>query len=142
MVFVANLSSEQISSVEEFDAIYKCVPCLPNCSCFLFVELFPSQATKNRSVGATYLNRASSRSHAVLTIEVRMVDPVENKSSENTCLSSFAELTSVQLLQGKSTLSISLVPRTTRSVMCIPTMAERCSTNLYPAHWQRRLPYG
>ncbi|THU97730.1 kinesin-domain-containing protein [Dendrothele bispora CBS 962.96] len=55
LVFVANLSSIPIDSVEQFDRIY-------------------AQATKNRSVGATNLNRASSRSHAVLTIEVAMVD--------------------------------------------------------------------
>ncbi|GLB45200.1 putative TRAFAC class myosin-kinesin ATPase superfamily, kinesin family protein [Lyophyllum shimeji] len=59
MVFVANLTAEPIATVEEFDAIY-------------------NQATKNRSVGATNLNRASSRSHAVLTIEVRMSDPTRN----------------------------------------------------------------
>jgi len=39
-----------------------------------------SQATKHRSVGATNLNRASSRSHAVLTIEATMVDAVANTS--------------------------------------------------------------
>ncbi|KAG5641661.1 hypothetical protein DXG03_004527 [Asterophora parasitica] len=61
MVFVANLTSEPISTVEEFDTIY-------------------NQATKHRSVGATNLNRASSRSHAVLTIETRMFDPVENRT--------------------------------------------------------------
>ncbi|EEB99588.1 hypothetical protein MPER_00708, partial [Moniliophthora perniciosa FA553] len=59
MVFVANLSSLPLASVEDFDSIY-------------------SQATKNRSVGATNLNRASSRSHAVLTIEVTLVDSVRN----------------------------------------------------------------
>ncbi|KAK1235291.1 hypothetical protein PQX77_001495 [Marasmius sp. AFHP31] len=58
-VFVANLSSIPIVSEEEFDGIY-------------------TEATKNRSVGATNLNRASSRSHAVLTIEVKMLDPVRN----------------------------------------------------------------
>ncbi|KAG6906300.1 hypothetical protein DXG01_014669 [Tephrocybe rancida] len=61
MVFVANLTSEPISSVDEFDAIY-------------------NRATKHRSVGSTNLNHASSRSHAVLTIEARMYDPVENKT--------------------------------------------------------------
>ncbi|TFK19328.1 kinesin-domain-containing protein [Coprinopsis marcescibilis] len=59
MVFVANLSSVVVKSVEEFDQIY-------------------SQATRNRSTGATNLNRASSRSHAVLTVEARMVDDVAN----------------------------------------------------------------
>ncbi|KAJ8075841.1 hypothetical protein PM082_021473 [Marasmius tenuissimus] len=58
-VFVANLSSIPIVNEEEFDGIY-------------------TEATKNRSVGATNLNRASSRSHAVLTIEVKMLDPVRN----------------------------------------------------------------
>ncbi|KAG6900381.1 hypothetical protein C0993_011731 [Termitomyces sp. T159_Od127] len=61
MVFVANLTSEPISSVEEFETIY-------------------NRATKHRSVGSTNLNRASSRSHAVLTIEARLYDPVENKT--------------------------------------------------------------
>ncbi|KAG1888061.1 P-loop containing nucleoside triphosphate hydrolase protein [Suillus subluteus] len=51
-VFVANLSSVPIASVEEFTAIY-------------------SQASKQRSVGATNLNRSSSRSHAMLTLEER-----------------------------------------------------------------------
>ncbi|KAG7085767.1 hypothetical protein E1B28_003308 [Marasmius oreades] len=61
MVFVANLSSISISNADEFDAIY-------------------GQATKNRSVGATNLNRASSRSHAVLTIEITMLDAINNKT--------------------------------------------------------------
>ncbi|KAJ3566458.1 hypothetical protein NP233_g6991 [Leucocoprinus birnbaumii] len=61
MVFVANLSSVPIESVAEFEAIY-------------------NQATKNRSIGATNLNRASSRSHAILTIEIMMVDPSEQKT--------------------------------------------------------------
>jgi len=39
-----------------------------------------SAATKHRSVGATNLNHASSRSHAVLTIEATMLDPVANMS--------------------------------------------------------------
>ncbi|PPQ74075.1 hypothetical protein CVT24_012945 [Panaeolus cyanescens] len=55
VVFVANLSRVPLSSVEEFDSIY-------------------TAATKHRSVGATNLNRASSRSHAVLTIEATMLD--------------------------------------------------------------------
>ncbi|KAF5336250.1 hypothetical protein D9758_014358 [Tetrapyrgos nigripes] len=59
MVFVANLSSVPMDSVEQFDRIY-------------------AQATKNRSVGSTNLNRASSRSHAVLTVEVAMVDTVQH----------------------------------------------------------------
>ncbi|KAF9260345.1 kinesin-domain-containing protein [Marasmius fiardii PR-910] len=60
-VFVANLSSIPIATVEEFDSIY-------------------AEATKNRSVGATNLNRASSRSHAVLTIEVTMLDSFNNRT--------------------------------------------------------------
>lgn len=39
-----------------------------------------SEATKNRSIGATNLNRASSRSHAILTIEIMMNDPTEHRS--------------------------------------------------------------
>ncbi|PFH48968.1 hypothetical protein AMATHDRAFT_5329 [Amanita thiersii Skay4041] len=61
MVFVANLTSLPIASVEEFDSIY-------------------NRASKHRSVGATNLNRASSRSHAVLTIEVAMLDSADNKT--------------------------------------------------------------
>ncbi|KAF9225788.1 kinesin-domain-containing protein [Gyrodon lividus] len=60
-VFVANLTSLPIASVEEFDAIY-------------------SLASRHRSVGATNLNRASSRSHAVLTIEVTMTDSAAQKT--------------------------------------------------------------
>ncbi|CAA7268260.1 unnamed protein product [Cyclocybe aegerita] len=59
MVFVANLTSCPISNVAEFDSTY-------------------NNATLRRSVGATNLNRASSRSHAILTIEATMVDPVAN----------------------------------------------------------------
>ncbi|KAJ6583010.1 kinesin-like protein [Mycena vulgaris] len=53
-VFVAGLASAPVGSVEEFDRIY-------------------STATARRSVGATLLNRASSRSHAVLTLALRVV---------------------------------------------------------------------
>ncbi|KAH0826644.1 P-loop containing nucleoside triphosphate hydrolase protein [Lanmaoa asiatica] len=60
-VFVANLSSLPIASVDEFDVIY-------------------SRASRHRSVGATNLNRASSRSHAVLTIEVTMTDSAAQKT--------------------------------------------------------------
>ncbi|KAJ7697614.1 P-loop containing nucleoside triphosphate hydrolase protein [Mycena rosella] len=52
-VFVAGLSSAPVRSVEEFDKVY-------------------STATARRSVGATLLNRASSRSHAVLTLSLRV----------------------------------------------------------------------
>ncbi|CAK5262663.1 unnamed protein product [Mycena citricolor] len=51
-VFVAGLLSTSISSTAEFDSLY-------------------STATKRRSVGATLLNRASSRSHSVLTLYLR-----------------------------------------------------------------------
>ncbi|OAX36355.1 kinesin-domain-containing protein [Rhizopogon vinicolor AM-OR11-026] len=60
-VFVANLTSIPIASIEEFVAIY-------------------SQASKHRSVGATNLNRASSRSHAMLTLEVTMTDSLAQRS--------------------------------------------------------------
>ncbi|KAA1472399.1 kinesin-domain-containing protein [Dentipellis sp. KUC8613] len=59
-VFVANLNSTPIESAEEFEKLY-------------------SMANKQRSVGATLLNRASSRSHAIVTIEVKMVHQAENK---------------------------------------------------------------
>ncbi|KAG2008077.1 kinesin, variant 2 [Coprinopsis cinerea AmutBmut pab1-1] len=59
MVFVANLSSVPIESAEEFEQIY-------------------NQATRNRSVGSTNLNRASSRSHAVLTVEATMIHDDSN----------------------------------------------------------------
>ncbi|KAF8650678.1 hypothetical protein AX16_005116 [Volvariella volvacea WC 439] len=55
LVFVANLTSLDIDSVAEFEAIY-------------------TRATKQRSVGATNLNRASSRSHAIVTIEATSID--------------------------------------------------------------------
>ncbi|KAJ6557861.1 P-loop containing nucleoside triphosphate hydrolase protein [Mycena capillaripes] len=59
MVFVAGLTSTPIANVAEFDGLY-------------------SMVTARRSVGATLLNRESSRSHAVLTLtlRVRVVDPV------------------------------------------------------------------
>lgn len=60
-VFVANLTSLPIQSVDEFDAIY-------------------SRASRHRSVGATNLNRSSSRSHAVLTLEVTMTDSTAQKT--------------------------------------------------------------
>jgi hypothetical protein len=43
-------------------------------------HVFFSRANKQRSVGATNLNRASSRSHAVLTIEVTMPDEATGRS--------------------------------------------------------------
>ena len=39
-----------------------------------------SKASKARSVGATNLNRASSRSHAVLTVEMNILDEERQKS--------------------------------------------------------------
>lgn len=60
-VFVANLTSIPMDSVADFERIY-------------------SQASKNRSVASTNLNRASSRSHAILTVTVTLTDPTENKT--------------------------------------------------------------
>ncbi|KAJ7634481.1 kinesin-like protein [Roridomyces roridus] len=54
MVFVAGLVSSPITSVTDFQTLY-------------------DTATARRSVGATLLNRASSRSHAVLTLNIRRV---------------------------------------------------------------------
>ncbi|EPQ52051.1 kinesin-domain-containing protein [Gloeophyllum trabeum ATCC 11539] len=54
-VFVANLSTEPIDTYADFDALF-------------------SRANKQRSVGATNLNRASSRSHAILSMEITMRD--------------------------------------------------------------------
>ncbi|KAH9042670.1 P-loop containing nucleoside triphosphate hydrolase protein [Lactarius pseudohatsudake] len=52
-VFVANLSSVPIQDVSDFNKLY-------------------TIANKQRSVGSTLLNRASSRSHAILTLEVKL----------------------------------------------------------------------
>ncbi|KAL0959519.1 hypothetical protein HGRIS_011233 [Hohenbuehelia grisea] len=60
-VFVANLTTESITDFTEFDAIY-------------------ARATKRRSVGATNLNRASSRSHAILSIHVLVPDSAHGKT--------------------------------------------------------------
>ncbi|KAH7912354.1 P-loop containing nucleoside triphosphate hydrolase protein [Hygrophoropsis aurantiaca] len=60
-VFVANLTSLPIQSAQEFDSLY-------------------ARASKHRSVGSTNLNRASSRSHAVLTITVTMTDSMAQKT--------------------------------------------------------------
>ncbi|CAL1699805.1 unnamed protein product [Somion occarium] len=60
-VFVANLSSQVVDRVEEFHQIY-------------------SEATLRRSVASTNLNRASSRSHAILTITVTISDPTLGKA--------------------------------------------------------------
>ncbi|THG95584.1 hypothetical protein EW026_g6088 [Hermanssonia centrifuga] len=44
------------------------------------VESLAERAMKSRSVASTNLNRASSRSHAILTVNVTLTDPVENKT--------------------------------------------------------------
>jgi kinesin family protein 22 len=62
-----------------------------------------SAATKHRSVGATNLNRASSRSHAILTIEASIVDPVANIST-SIFFSGFHLLNSISALTGKINL--------------------------------------
>ncbi|KIJ38885.1 hypothetical protein M422DRAFT_230962 [Sphaerobolus stellatus SS14] len=59
-IFVANLSEKSIGSFQEFDRIY-------------------SHACKSRSTGSTNLNRASSRSHALLTLTVTKLDVSANK---------------------------------------------------------------
>ena len=79
-VFVANLSSVPVETPEEFDQIYSCV---------LFNSLLAPvsyhwlcrRAMKSRSVASTNLNRASSRSHAILTVIVSLTDPSGNKSA-------------------------------------------------------------
>ncbi|KAH8106540.1 kinesin-domain-containing protein [Phellopilus nigrolimitatus] len=60
-VFVANLSTMPLSSVAGFDRTY-------------------AAATKRRTTGSTNLNRASSRSHAILTIYVHMIDTVAGQT--------------------------------------------------------------
>ena len=85
-MFVANLSSHPVTSVEEFGNLYKSVA---NDHLFRSFNLIPSPssiANKQRSVGSTNLNRASSRSHAILTIEATMVDPVANTSMNMFCI--------------------------------------------------------
>ncbi len=57
--------------------------CVSPCSSpFFHSQLTPSyrRATNNRSVGATKLNHASSRSHAVLTIDVTMPEGDRSES--------------------------------------------------------------
>ncbi|KAI0087443.1 P-loop containing nucleoside triphosphate hydrolase protein [Irpex rosettiformis] len=61
VVFVANLTALPVASYENFERIY-------------------ARASKHRSVASTNLNRASSRSHAILTITVTISDPVENRT--------------------------------------------------------------
>ncbi|KAI0067006.1 kinesin-domain-containing protein [Artomyces pyxidatus] len=60
-VFVANLMSVPLKTPQAFETLY-------------------TTANKQRSVGSTLLNRASSRSHAVLTLEIQMVDSQEGKT--------------------------------------------------------------
>ncbi|TDL18799.1 kinesin-domain-containing protein [Rickenella mellea] len=54
-VFVANVNRQVISDSDEFEQLF-------------------ATAMKRRSTGATNLNRASSRSHAILTIEVKVTN--------------------------------------------------------------------
>ena len=49
-------------------------------------QSFVSAATKRRSTGATNFNRASSRSHAILTISVQMDDPEADQSEYQMCI--------------------------------------------------------
>ncbi|KAH9050274.1 P-loop containing nucleoside triphosphate hydrolase protein [Lactarius hengduanensis] len=60
-VFVANLSSVPIQDVSDFNKLY-------------------TIANKQRSVGSTLLNRASSRSHAILTLEVKLTRQDKSRS--------------------------------------------------------------
>ncbi|KAJ8457479.1 hypothetical protein ONZ45_g18296 [Pleurotus djamor] len=64
-VFVANLTYEPLSTSTEFDALY-------------------ARANKHRSVGATNLNRASSRSHAILLLRITITDPTSNRTLTGT----------------------------------------------------------
>ncbi|KAI5118492.1 hypothetical protein M0805_003523 [Coniferiporia weirii] len=61
-VFVAHLSTMPLSSVSDFDRAY-------------------AAATKRRSTGSTNLNRASSRSHAILTLYVNMMDAAVGRTT-------------------------------------------------------------
>ncbi|KAJ7581037.1 kinesin-like protein [Mycena floridula] len=61
VVFVANLTAKPISSVAEFHSTY-------------------NRASKQRSVAATNLNHSSSRSHAILTLQVTMTDSAHNQT--------------------------------------------------------------
>ncbi|RPD53144.1 kinesin-domain-containing protein [Lentinus tigrinus ALCF2SS1-7] len=58
-VFVANLSMVPVDTLQDFDSIF-------------------ARANKQRSVSSTNLNSVSSRSHAILTLHVSVVDPVHN----------------------------------------------------------------
>jgi kinesin family protein 22 len=61
-VIVVNLSEKPIASFQEFDKIY-------------------SPACKSRSTGATNLNHASSRSHAILAITVTKLDLAKQRGT-------------------------------------------------------------
>ncbi|RDX42160.1 kinesin-domain-containing protein [Lentinus brumalis] len=58
-VFVANLSIVPVNTLQDFDKLF-------------------TSANKQRSVSSTNLNSVSSRSHAILTLHVSVVDPVHN----------------------------------------------------------------
>ncbi|KAI0792586.1 P-loop containing nucleoside triphosphate hydrolase protein [Abortiporus biennis] len=60
-VFVANLTAIPVDTLEEFDSLY-------------------TGAMKRRSVASTNFNRASSRSHAILTMIVKVQDPTSNRT--------------------------------------------------------------
>lgn len=66
-------------------------------------RIFPRQATRNRSVGATNLNRQSSRSHAVLMVEATMIDHSNNTSAFTVDVTSL-EAQSNSALTGKINL--------------------------------------
>lgn len=82
-VFVANLSTRPILSVNEFDTIYKYVATVRCHTFYPDYRLLLSRAAKLRSVGSTNLNNVSSRSHAVLTIHVQVQVPGEQKSKSH-----------------------------------------------------------
>ena len=64
-----------------------------------------SQASKHRSVGATNLNRSSSRSHAMLTLEVTMTDSSAQRCKDQTRLEPLPRwLTQRSALTGKINL--------------------------------------
>lgn len=88
-VFVANLSVLPISSAEEFEALYSCVTrsCHAPPYAYVSISVPKRRANKQRSVGSTLLNRASSRSHAIVTIEVSGLPcETEGKSAYPFCV--------------------------------------------------------
>ncbi|CAO3592810.1 unnamed protein product [Absidia cylindrospora] len=62
-VFVANLKEERIETYNDFSKLF-------------------NVANKNRSTASTKLNSRSSRSHAILTLNVRTVTPMEYKDGQ------------------------------------------------------------